>query len=757
MPRAGCAGAEAMGRIAKYTRRGFLIGSFAVAGGVGFGVWEKLRVLPNPLAPEGGGVALNPYLIIAPDGISVIAPRAEMGQGVQSTLAALVAEELDVDPAALTVLHGPPAQTYYNAALLAGHATYRDQDAPGLFGALAASAREVLPKMLSLQVTGGSTSTVDGFEKMRLAGATARETLKLAAAARLGAAAGTLRTRAGAVIAPDGAALPYGELAADAAGIETPRGVELRPRSAWRYLGRDVPRADTRAKSTGTAMFGADQRLPGMRFATVRMSPRLGAGMVSFDASAAENMPGVERVLDLGDGIAVVASNTWLAFQAAEAVDIQWQEAPYPETTEGLFRAVAAALDGEPNLVVSESGDIAAAGPGDRISAEYRVPYLAHATMEPMNATAWLREGRLDIWCGIQAPLLGRDKAAAAVGLDAADVTVHVPFLGGGFGRRTEPDAAVLAARVAAAMPGVPVKVMWSREEDMRHDFYRPAAVARMTGVVRDGRAVMLDAHIGAASVTKQSAARAAGFTPPGPDRLHLDGAIDQPYAIANTRFSGYLADVAVPVGYWRSVAASFNGFFHECFVDELAIAAGADPLAFRLDMVSRADAASARVLETVARMSDWQNRPEGVGRGVAFTWSFGTPVAEVVEVARSDEGIRITRAWVACDVGIALNPRNIRAQMQSALIYGLSAAVHGEITFDGGEVEQFNFPDYDALRIGQAPEIEVEVLENNARMGGVGEPGTPPSMPALANALFDLTGVRARELPLANRFDFAF
>ncbi len=541
-----------MGRIAKYTRRGFLIGSFAVAGGVGFGVWEKLRVLPNPLAPEAGGVALNPYLIIAPDGISVIAPRAEMGQGVQSTLAALVAEELDVDPTGLKVLHGPPAQTYYNAALLAGHATYDDQAAPGPFQAFVSSAVEVLPKMLGLQVTGGSTSMVDGFEKMRLAGATARETLKLAAAARLGVAAQALRTRAGAVIAPDGTTLSYGELAADAAGIDPPRGVALRPPSAWKYLGRDVPRADAPAKSTGTALFGADQRLQGMRFATVRICPRLGAGMVSFDASAAENMPGVERVLDLGDGIAVVASNTWLAFQAAEAVEIEWEEAPYPQTSDALWRAVEAALDGPPNLVVDESGDVGAAEAGDVISAEYRAPYLAHATMEPMNATAWLRDGKLDIWCGIQAPLLGRDKAAAAVGLDKRDVTLHVPFLGGGFGRRTEPDAAVLAARVAAAMPGVPVKVMWSREEDMRHDFYRPAAVARMRGAVRDGKAVMLDAHIAAASVTRQSAVRAAGFAPPGPDRLHLDGAIDQPYAIANTRFSGYLADVAVPVGYWR-------------------------------------------------------------------------------------------------------------------------------------------------------------------------------------------------------------
>ncbi len=746
-----------MGRIARYTRRTFLVGTAALAGGVAFGIWEKLRVLPNPLKPEEGAATLNPYLIVGADGITVIAPRAEMGQGVQSTLAALVAEELDMDPVSLTVLHGPPAQVYYNGALLSGHATYRDTATPGLFEAAADALSEIMPKALSLQVTGGSTSMVDGFEKMRIAGAAARETLKRAGAARLGVGVDALQTRDGAVVAPDGRKLSYGALAGEAAALDLPKSVELRPQSAWKYLGRDTPRADTLAKSTGTARFGADMRLPGMRFATVRICPRLGAGMVSFDASAAEAMPGVEKVLDLGDGIAVVATNTWLAMQAAEAVEIVWEEAPYPPTTEALERDIAAALDGKANTVFRESGDVAAAlGSGEVVRAEYRVPYLAHATMEPMNATAWLRDGALDIWCGVQAPLLARDRAAKVAGLKAGDVTVHVPFLGGGFGRRTEPDAAVLAARVAVQMPGVPVKVMWSREEDMTHDFYRPGAVARMAGVVRDGRAEAFDAHIAAPSVSRQSTARIVGFAPPGPDKLHLDGAIDQPYGIANKRISGYLADVAVPVGFWRSVAASFNGFFHESFIDELAHAAGADPLRFRLDLIAPVHAPSAQVLETVARMSDWANKPPGVGRGVAFTWSFGTAVAEVIEVRDSPDGIRLTNAWIACDVGTALNPRNIRTQMQGALIYGLSAAMGGEITFDGGEVEQANFPDYDALRMNTAPRIEVEVLQNNVRMGGVGEPGTPPSMPALANALFDLTGKRARVLPLSRSFDFA-
>ncbi len=752
-----------MGRLARYTRRAVLLGSAAVAGGVAFGYWQYRRELPNPLRPAPGQAVLNPYLIIDAEGITVIAPRAEMGQGNQSTLAALVAEELEVPWDAVRVLHGPPAQAYYNGALIAGHRTFRDGDA-GVMQGLAEAAGEILPKMLGMQVTGGSTAVIDAFDKMRLAGASARETLKVAAARRLGLPVAALAAAGGAIRAPDGTVLGYGELAEEAARIEPVRGVALKPRAQWKLLGRSLPRTDMVAKCTGTAEFGADIRLPGMLFATVRMNPKLGGGMVSFDAGAAEAMPGVEAVLDLGDGIAVVARNTWLAFQAAEAVRIDWGEAPYPPATGRIMAEIARALDDRPNSVLQDVGDVegalsgaAESGNATVIEAEYRVPYLAHATMEPMNGTALFVPGeRLDIWCGTQAPLLARDKAAKIAGLKKDRVHVHVPFLGGGFGRRAEPDAALLAARVAVQLPGVPVKVMWSREEDMRHDFYRPAAIARMRGAVAGGRALALDAKIAAPSVSRQSMQRIAGFAPPGPDREHVAGAIDQPWAIPNYRIAGHLADVAVPVGFWRSVASSFNGFFHECFLDEMAHAAGRDPLEFRLELARAAHAPSAKLLETVARMSDWANKPAGTGRGVAMTWSFSTPVAEVVEVAESPDGIRITRAWVACDVGTALDPGNIRAQMQGGLIFGLSAAVSGEISFEGGEVEQFNFPDYDPLRMNTAPQIQVEVLENNHHIGGVGEPGTPPAAPALANALFDLTGRRARELPLSKTFDFA-
>ena len=751
-----------MGKLAKYSRRAFLIGVTAIAGGVAFGVYETRKSLPNPLHPGPGQATLNPYILIDAQGVTIITPRAEMGQGVQTTLAALVAEELDVEWVQIRTLHGPAAQAYYNGAILGMALPFKDYALKG-WQESAKSATEFLPKMLGLQVTGGSTSMIDGFEKMRLAGATGREMLKQAASARMDVPADTLRTHAGQVIAPSGAALPYTDLAADAARQSVPRGLKLRPRAEWKYLGRDMPRVDLVAKSTGTAEYGADIRLAGMKFATLRMNPHR-AGMQRFDASAAQSMPGVEKIVDLGDGVAVIATNTWLAMQAAQAIEIDWQPAAYPAYTAGLRAAIEAALDGSANSHLRDDGNAAkriksaADTPGAKVlRASYSVPYLAHATMEPMNATALYTKDALTLWSGNQAPIIARDKAAEAVGLKPAQVSVHTPYMGGGFGRRPEPDFSIYAARVAQAMPGVPVKTMWSREEDMTHDYYRPAAFARFEGVVENGTARALDARIAAPSVTRQSGLRLSGFAAPGPDKGHVEGAFDQPYGIPDYSVRGYLADVTVPVGFWRSVGNSFNGFFHESFIDEMAHAAGADPLEFRLALIRPVHTPSAKLLEKLREISGWRGKtPKGVGRGVAFTYSFGTAVGEVIEVRDTPDGIAITEAWIACDPGIALDPRNIRAQMKSAMIFGLSAAVAGEITFADGATEQQNFPDYDALRMNTAPRITVAVLENNPRIGGVGEPGTPPAAPALANALFDLTGTRARALPLGQTFDFA-
>ena len=743
-----------MASIGKIARRSFLIGSVAIVGGVAFGVYKARQTPPNPLSPEQGA-ALNPFVLINADGVTIITPRAEMGQGIHSTLAAMVAEELDVAWEDITTLHGPPAQAYFNGALMGAGMPFKDYALTDMQHSLK-QALSVLPKMMSLQVTGGSTSTVDGFDKMRMAGATARETLKEAAAQRLNLSRADLTTEDGHVIAPDGTRLSYVDLASDAARIDPPQDILLRPATEWKYLGKSMPRLDIPAKVTGTATFGIDVRVEGMRFAALRRNPALGAGMRSFDPAPALAMAGVERVVDLGDGIAVVANNTWIAMQAAEAVVIDWAASSAPQTTEDAFAVIAATFDGKPNSTLRNDGNADELPQGaTEVTTEYRLPYLAHATMEPMNATAHVTADGLTIWCGNQAPVIIQGKCAEATGLSPEQVTVHTTLLGGGFGRRGESDYAVYAARLAAAMPGTPVQLTWSREEDMRHDFYRPGAIARFRGAVRDGRAVLLDGQIAAQSTTRQAGQRLAGFAPPGPDKGHVEGAFDQPYAIPNYRIRGYLAEMDIPVGFWRAVGNSFNGFFHDTFIDELAHAAAVDPLEFRLSMMREAHAPSAGTLEAVREMSGWTGQtPDGIGRGVGFTYSFGCPVAQVIEVI--DEGglIRINRAWIAADVGLALDPGNIRAQLEGGMIYGLSAAIFGQITFADGAVEQGNFPDYDALRLHNCPLIETRILETNRHMSGVGEPGTPPAMPALANALFDLTGTRARSLPLMDQFD---
>ena len=730
-----------MSKLGKIARRTFLFGTVAIVGGVAFGAYKVNQDYPNPFEGDPDKITLNPFLFVDQTGITLIAPRAEMGQGTHTTWAALIAEELDVDLDQVNVIHGPAAKAYYNSALMEAALPFLDYKVEGFQHGMRSFVGDI-SKLLGTQMTGGSTAMKDGFDRMREIGASARETFKQAAAERWGLKRSELVTARGVVTAPDGSSLSYEELAEEAARIDPPR-VELRPRSEWRLLGKTQPRVDMLGKATGTAEFGADVRLDGMKFATVRMNPRR-TGMKQFDATAAETMPGVEKIVDLGDGIAVIASNTWLAMQAANAVEIEWEKAEYADT-DVQFAQLKATFADEPNATPRDEGDVEQKFDGTLVQAEYNVPALAHATMEPMNATALYTADSLTVWSGNQAPGSVQSACANVVGLDPENVEVITPYLGGGFGRRAETDFSVMAAKVAKAMPGVPVKTTWSREEDMRHDKYRPPALARFKGVVKDGQAVMLDGQLASQTV----------LPIPGPNRENVTGSFDQPYGIPNYRMRGYLADLGLPVGFWRSVGASSNGFVFDSFIDEMAHAAGRDPLEFRLELIRREHEPSAKLLETVREMSGWTGQTlEGIGRGVAFTYSFGTPVAEAIEVQDTGSGIKITNCWIAVDPGIALDPGNIEAQMVGGAIYGLSAAAYGEITFADGEVEQFNFPDYDALRMHTAPNFEVRILENNRYMGGIGEPGTPPAAPALANALFDLTGIRARELPLMKTFD---
>lgn len=730
-----------MSKLGKIARRTFLFGTVAIVGGVAFGAYKVNQDYPNPFEGDPDKITLNPFLFVDQTGITLIAPRAEMGQGTHTTWAALIAEELDVDLDQVNVIHGPAAKAYYNSALMEAALPFLDYKVKGFQHGMRSFVGDI-SKLLGTQMTGGSTAMKDGFDRMREIGASARETFKQAAAERWGLKRSELVTARGVVTAPDGSSLSYEELAEEAARIDPPR-VDLRPRSEWRLLGKTQPRVDMLGKATGAAEFGADVRLDGMKFATVRMNPRR-TGMKQYDATAAQTMPGIEKIVDLGDGIAVIASNTWLAMQAANAVEIEWEKAEYADT-DVQFAQLKATFADEPNATPRDEGDVEQKFDGTLVQAEYNVPALAHATMEPMNATALYTADSLTVWSGNQAPGSVQSACANVVGLDPENVEVITPYLGGGFGRRAETDFSVMAAKVAKAMPGVPVKTTWSREEDMRHDKYRPPALARFKGVVKDGQAVMLDGQLASQTV----------LPIPGPNRENVTGSFDQPYGIPNYRMRGYLADLGLPVGFWRSVGASSNGFVFESFIDEMAHAAGRDPLEFRLELIRREHEPSAKLLETVREMSGWTGQTlEGIGRGVAFTYSFGTPVAEAIEVQDTGSGIKITNCWIAVDPGIALDPGNIEAQMVGGAIYGLSAAAYGEITFADGEVEQFNFPDYDALRMHTAPNFEVRILENNRYMGGIGEPGTPPAAPALANALFDLTGIRARELPLMKTFD---
>ncbi|MDQ7080649.1 MAG: xanthine dehydrogenase family protein molybdopterin-binding subunit [Paracoccaceae bacterium] len=750
-----------MGRARTIARRSFLIGSAAILGGIAFGAYKLEQEPENPLRPGKGETTLNPYLLIDGQGITIITPRAEMGQGNQTTLAALVAEELDLAWGSFRIMHGPPAAAYANSTLLTAGLPVKDYEERSSIQQMFEGILKKVPTLLALQATGGSSAMPDAFVKMRLVGAAARQVLMAAAARKWNVPVGTLSTRDGVVHEPGGRRASYVELAPLAVDIEPPANPPLKPASQWRYLGKSVPRLDQVAKVTGTAAYGIDTRLDGMLYATIRINPRLGGEMLSFDASEAEKMPGVRKIVDLGNGVGVIATNTWLAFQAVQAIQVEWGAAPYPPETDAIMARIEQAFEEAPNSSLRNDGDTEAAfsapAPDDVVEAEYRAPFLAHTTMEPMNATALYTRDSMRVWVGNQSPVINRDKAAEAVGLPSKAVELITPFLGGGFGRRSEYDFTRYAALMAKAMPGTPVKTTWRREEDITHDYYRPAAIARFRAVMGKDGPVALEGKIAAPSVTRQSSLRLAGFAPPGPDRGLVEGAFDQPYGIADYRVDGHFANLDIPIGFWRSVGNSYNGFFHESFMDEMAHARGLDPVKMRLRLMKGVHEPSRLVLEKVATMAGWTGKtPEGIGRGVAFTYSFGAPTAEIIEVRDGPDGIRITRAWAATDVGVALDPRNIRAQIMSGIIYGLSAAVMGEITFSDGMVEQENFPDYDALRMNNAPRIDVEVLENKTRISGIGEPGTPPSMPALANALFDLTGKRARNLPLNAMFDFA-
>lgn len=757
-----------MGRLATITRRTFLLGAVALTGGAAFGYYKYQQPFDNPLKDDlaEGEATFNPYVKIGSDNsITVIAPRAEMGQGIFTTLGALVAEELDVTLDQITIEHGPGSPAYFNTAALEHGAPYPLFDES--FGAeTTRSVMGVLAKFLALQLTGGSTSTVDHYEKMRLAGAVTREMLKAAAAQRLGVKAESLTTSDGAVIdAASGKRLTYGELALDAAKLTPPSEVKLKDKAEWKILGKSPPRKDMLAKVTGAPIFGIDVSQEKMVHATIRMNPKIGGKLKSLDMKAAREMRGVQNVVEIkspyGEGFGVIADNTWRAFQAADAVVAEWEDASYPSDTAAMEALLDTALAGETGSTLRTLGDpdaVLAATPKDQvIEAEYFAPFLSHAAMEPMNATALFDKGRLDIWAPNQSPTVVKLVAARAAGIEENQVFVHTTFLGGGFGRRAEPDFLDYAVRMAMWMQGKPVKTTWTREEDITHSPFRPLAKSRYKAVLNaDGTPRVLVGSVASPSIMQSFMGRLYPSMPAaGPDVGIVDGAYNQPYAIENYRIDGRPVDLAIPVTFWRSVGCSFNAFMHESFIDEIATAGKTDPLALRKTLMAPYPVATA-LLDKVASMSGWGTPlPAGRARGIAFTLAFGTWVAQVVEISDRNGSIKVDRVFCAADAGTVLDERNFRAQLMSGIIFGLSAAMQQQITFADGMVEQQNFGDHEPLRMPQAPEIEIEFLANSTHMGGAGEPGTPPVMAALANAIFALTGKRVRRMPLNGEVTF--
>lgn len=757
-----------MASLGKIARRTFLIGAAAVAGGVAFGYYEYNKPIKNPLKDDlaKGEATFNPYIKISSDNtITIIAPRAEMGQGTFTTLAALVAEELDVSLEQVRIEHGPASPAYYNTAALSGGAPFPAFD-HGLVADSVRSTMAVVGKFLALQFTGGSSSTIDGFEKMRHAGATAREMLKAAAAKALSVSTSLLKTENGTVIdTVSGKVLTYGELALSAADIEPPQEITLRGRSEWKILGKSQPRKDMPAKVQGKPIFGIDTQLPDMLYATVRINPQPGGGMRRFDAKDALTMRGVKKVIAIdslyGKGFAVIADNTWRAFQAADAVKVEWESGPNPRTSADISKILDDTLAGSDFFTLRTLGDpdkAFADAPRDKvIEATYEAPYLSHAAMEPMNATARLKDGVLDVWSPNQAPSIIKILGKRLTGLSDEKINVHTTFLGGGFGRRFEPDFNDYAIRVAMQTEGRPVKVTWTREEDMSHGPYRPAAKSHYRARIGDdGLPLALTGSVASPSAMVSAIGRLMPDLPmAGPDNTIIDGAYNQPYDIPNYRIDGRKAPLQIPVGFWRSVGNSFNAFMHESFIDEAAHAGKHDPLELRRKLMENYPVAIA-LLDKVAAMSDWKTPPgPGKARGIALTLSFDTWVAQAVQVADVNGQIRVEKVWCAADPGTVLDPMNFKAQMMSGIIYGLSAAIGQEISFADGAPQQSNFSDYDALRMNQCPAIEVEVLENSKTLGGAGEPGTPPVMPALANAIFALNGQRIRTLPLNKAISF--
>jgi len=732
-------------------RRAFLIGSGVVAGGVAFGVYRLRLPHPNPLLPTlgEGEAAITPFVMITKDGITLITPRADKGQGAYSTQAHLLAEELDVDPHKVKLDPGPSAPAYFNSALGDAFAPFAAYDVSWTAETVRSGLYHPL-RQVGIEMTGGSMTVPDMFVRMREAGAVARETLKKAAAQLHSTSVDELQTEDGAVILPSGERVPYEALAETAAQISPVPRVDLRAPSEWRYLGKKFRRTDMLAKSTGTQSYGIDLRFENMLHATVRTNPGVGGEMRSYDATKAEAMRGVQKIAPIENGVAVIADNTWRAFKAADAITFDWGPAPYPASSAEMWDRLTEAVDDEAfqDSRLRDEGDVESVHrDADVLEAEYRTPFMAHAPMEPMNATVLVEEDSVQIWTGTQIPGWVREHAAKIAGVPVEAVALYNQPMGGSFGRRLEDTYVQQAVETAMHMKGRPVKMTWSREEDMSHDYPRPMKLCRLRGSVKDGKVESLDVSVSSTSMTRSWFGR-VWQVPPGPDAALVMGVWDQPYGIPNHRVTGYIVEEMVPTSSWRAPGANSNGFYNEAFLDELLEKAGADPLEARIAMCI--DDTSRGVLEKLGEISNWKGSKPGPerGRGLAFVHSHGVPAAEVVDVRVVDGAIKIEEAFLVVDAGRVLDPVNFEAQMTGGFIFGAGHAMNCELTYENYKPTQTNYHAHQAMRLHQAPKFTVAYLENNPKTRGIGEPCLPPAAPALANAIYAATGQRIREMP---------
>ncbi len=712
----------------QFSRRDFLKASAAAGGGLLLAFHLPGKALA---AAPGVSFAPNSWLRLTPDGsVTILVDKSEMGQGVMTSLPMILAEELDADWNRVKAEFAPAAPEYKHP----------------WFG---------------IQGTGGSTSVRVGYDPLRKAGAAAREMLVAAAAAKWKVDPASCSTDTGYVLHKKSKRkASYGELATAASALPVPAQPKLKDSKDFKLIGKIRPRLDTPAKVRGQAQFGIDVRMKELLIAVTSRSPVIGGKLKSFSGEKVKGIPGVRFVVEISTGVAVVATSYWAAMKGREALELEWDAGALATLSSEGLSAKHRELLSAPGVVAKNNGDaIAKLAAEKKHEVEYEAPYLAHACLEPMNCTAWVKPDAVELWVGTQGQSSCQFTAAKITGLKPEQVKVNTTYLGGGFGRRFAQDFVAEAVEVSKAVGealqkasgkigGVPIKLIYSREDDLRAAHYRPATLTRLSAAL-DAQGQPLAMHIKTVGASIMAAAFPSAIKD-GVDSTAVEGLADQPYAVPNFRTEWVKHESGVPVWFWRSVGHSQNAFAMECFIDELAHAAGKDPFEYRRGLLSAQPKARA-LLELAATKAGWgKPLPKGMARGIAIHESFGSWVAQVAEVSIEEQRIRVHRVVCAVDCGLVVNPDTIVAQMESGIAYGLSAALHGAITLKDGRVQQGNFNDYPILRMNEMPRVEVHLAPSGGAIGGIGEPGTPPIAPAVANALFALTGKRLRKLPLA-------